>query len=60
MLLNEFHVFSVIFWSDFQVVSLSHLASVLGLDAVSAKAACETRGWAWNLELQRDLGGFYV
>ena len=28
-----------------QVVSLSHLANVLGLDAVTAKAACETRGW---------------
>ncbi|CAL1145104.1 unnamed protein product [Cladocopium goreaui] len=34
----------------YKVVSLSHLASVLGLDAVSAKAACETRGWALDTD----------
>ena len=36
--------------STCQVVSLSHLANVLGLDAVSAKAACETRGWVGDLD----------
>eukprot|EP00434_Breviolum_minutum_P025577 symbB.v1.2.022600.t1/scaffold2005.1/size92737/5 len=34
----------------YKVVSLSHLANVLGLDAVTAKAACETRGWALDAD----------
>ena len=41
------------FKRDFQVVSLSHLGLILGLDQAAAKAAVEARGWAKALGLFR-------
>ena len=35
-----------------QVVSLSCVAAMLGIDAVAARTACESRGWAGASELR--------
>mmetsp|Transcript_41442 Transcript_41442/g.96355 ORF Transcript_41442/g.96355 Transcript_41442/m.96355 type:complete len:214 (-) Transcript_41442:176-817(-) len=34
----------------YKVVALTHIATVLGLDAVAARTACESRGWALDAE----------